>query len=160
MKKLIFLFILLSSVLSINAQNSWTSINYEEDELIGTVGGTTKMYTDENGNTFEYGYLNDKKSFRCDITNNNNKIFNYNYYLNSSVKVVYGVIGLYDENDKLVTKWDESFFIPFNSSENVCRPKKWKKIMDYLNKNNGYVKVIVSVYHDNDFRMTIPCINN
>ena len=161
MKKIILSFIMCVCAFISNAQ-VWKEISYQEDELLGYSGGTTIMYTDENGNTFECGLINNGKSFRCDISNNSRKQFNWSSVNGTSklIKMTHGVVGLYDINNKLIKKWNENFVVPDNTAANVCRPFKWRKIMKYINENQGYVKVIISVYEDNDFRMTIPCINN
>lgn len=161
MKKFILsLVFAMFAVVNVNAQ--WTTVNYEYDELLQNPVGTTHKFIDEYSNTFEFGELDKGKKFKCDITTNEG-IFDFHIMSNSfGTKCVGGIVGLYDENNKLIKRWDETFIIAENviKENKTCRPCKWKQINTYLLKNKGHITFIIYRYDMENLVMNVPCLNN
>ena len=158
MKKIFALIMFVFIGLAANAQN-WNHTHIDGDELKGTPENEVYVFVDENENGFVFGA---NEMFFKVITKSG--FFNYNKY-----NIVSGIIGLYDENNNLLKKYDQFMFRVDNGLENTAYPNKYskkggnnkknvKEIFNHLLNVNGYIRIIIPRYGDSDFDMKINCI--
>lgn len=82
--------------------------------------------------------------------------------------IAYATIGFYDENDKLVKKW-ENCMVEVTNGGQVAEASKnvWGKtskgsrdVVPYIMNERGYVRIIIPTYRGKEFDMKVPCLNN
>ncbi len=163
MKKILFCLVL-SVVSSIDLfAQQWESIVFEADELKGrTEGYIAYDYTDSNVGSF-ICWSNKPNQYRII---NKNGIFNYE--INGKFRGLSVVVGIYDENGKLLEKFsmwldcesDKPTFLETRDAGIFNPPgqkKKVKKMMDCLTSGKGYVRIIADTYGTSpDFDLKIP----
>lgn len=158
MKKLILgLLLLLTS--PVFAQ--WDKVVVKGDELKGTSDGVNCVYSDDykhiafNEESVNYFVLITDKSF---FNFGTQKGTNGNY-------ITVGLTGLYDNQDKLIEKFDVTFEVmeiatkiyPNKyTSKGGNNLKRSKKIIDYLKNEKGYVRFILPLHDGSEFDLKVP----
>lgn len=151
MKKILFILMMFCAVISINAQE-WTSTDYEADELKGQESYTAYNFTDESGMFVYFSNYDDYYKI-CTLDG----IFDYKGRYHQ-LKVI---IGFYDENDKLVEKFNDWIYVKEDNSKIAgASGKKSKKVITYIKQNMGYVRFIAERYGRTNFDFKVPCLNN
>lgn len=148
-----------------NAQaQKWEHFVTEADELIGEAGHESDMYTDETGNVFVM-WSDESENFRVI---SGTSIFNFV----GDIRSVMATIGYYDMNNKLIEKNDIQLLVSEGQANQaepnmvpMIRPlpnkKRVKMLLDYIQKKEGYVRILVPLYGTNGkFDIKIPCIKN
>ena len=164
MKKLFLLFTMLTTTVFSFAQVGWTTEVYNEDELLGTEGYVSYIYTDDKKDYIVL-WSNDETNFRIV---SNTHIFNYNSGGPGGSKWFSTTIGLYDEAGKLVEKTGLDFYIQEGNprvatSEAVLRKeiKEAKKINDFIRNGKGSVRIIAPLYGSiSGFDIVVPCFQS
>ena len=163
MKKNFFCLVLfLISSIDLFAQQ-WERTVFEADELKGRKEGYIAYdYTDPNVGSF-ICWSNKPNQYRII---NKNGIFNYS--VNGQYRGLTVVVGIYDENEKLLDKFsmwldcenDKPTFLETRDAVLFNPPgqkKKVKKMMDCLTSGKGYVRIIADTYGTSpDFDLKIP----
>ena len=154
MKKRIVFLVLASFVVfcNISAQTGWSSSEFKGDELKGTETYNSYKFEDEEGNDFIY-WSNSDYDFRIISSSH---IFDYN-----SSKLISITIGFYDSNDKLIDKGTTTLLVSSKDSHFASVPGKkiGKKILNYLNESEGYVRIIGPLYGTlGSFEIKVPCM--
>lgn len=150
-------------VLTAQAQQ-WEHFITEADELIGEVGHESDIFTDENGNVFVM-WSDESENFRVI---SGTSIFNYI----GDIRSVMATIGYYDMNNKLIEKNDIQLLVSDGQGNQaepnmvpMIRPlpnkKRVRMLLDYVQKKQGYVRILVPLYGTNAmFDIKVPCLNN
>lgn len=163
-KKILFV-ALIAFVFSATANaQKWEHFVTEADELIGEAGHESDMYTDETGNVFVM-WSDESENFRVI---SGTSIFNFV----GDIRSVMATIGYYDMNNKLIEKNDIQLLVSEGQANQaepnmvpMIRPlpnkKRVKMLLNYIQKKEGYVRILVPLYGTNGkFDIKIPCINN
>ena len=151
MKKILVFTMMCLFTVCVNAQE-WDSTDYEADELKGQESYTAYNFTNETG-MFVYFSNYDDYFKICTLDG----IFDYKGRYHE-LKVI---IGFYDENDKLVEKFNDWIYVQEDNSKIAgAKGKKSKKVITYIKQNNGYVRIIAERYGRTNFDLKVPCLNN
>lgn len=160
---------LLLVTLIASAQGTWKKTITETDELKGINGGEAYIYTvPEMGSFVFWGF--DEYQFRL-ISDE----AQFNIVVESPVAAVYTgihtVVGIYDNNDKLIDKFKLWLDKEDNKSNAYVRTRnagallnpsgqknKVKKIFKALKSGKGYVRIVCERYNDSDFDIKITPI--
>jgi len=135
-----------------SAQIGWHSTVFKADELKGTESYISYMYEDEGENSFIY-WSNNDQNFRI-ISGSH--IFDYN-----SSKLITVTIGLYSSDDKLIDKSNTTLLVSRDNSHFASVPGKkvGKKVLNYLNEDEGYIRIIAPLYGTLvSFDIKVPCM--
>lgn len=167
MKKFIFSFLALFTCMTVNAQ-SWKEETIEGDELLGTKTQAAYVFQDgENGKTFIM-FENETEDFNLCVSS---AVFDFNGGGASGGKIVRGLVGLYDENGKLIKKYDKYCFESIGSFYDKVHSNKYtnmggnnkknaKNIIEYLKNAKGSVRFVIPLYQSFQFDFTVPCMKN
>lgn len=82
--------------------------------------------------------------------------------------IAYATIGFYDENNKLVKKWDKCMVELTNGGQVAeASTNVWGKtsngsrdVVPYLMNERGWVRIIIPTFRGKEFDMKVPCVNN
>ena len=121
--------------------------------------GTSDRYT--------YSCMGDFGSFFYTSTNRKSfcvtaykGILDFKYVLEVDEWRVKGKVGLYDADGNLL----KMFECPFKQTKGMtdkgwsrCTPEEAEEILKYLEEAEGYVRILISRYGDNDLDVKIPC---
>ena len=148
----------------------WGQSIIEADDLKGIPAYTAETFVDlTNNGSFTYWSIKED-DFRIQSIS---KIFKSNGqkgYLGNSL--VIGLVGFYNENDELIEKFDK---FPFEEDGydkmNIVHPnrytlkggnnkKKSKRIIDYIQKEKGYVRFVLPLFGGGNLDFKVLCINN
>lgn len=166
MKKL-FLSLVFTMVSIASFGQNWSTKSHEADELTEQDSYTSYVYEDPNVGSFIY-WSNQKDQFRI-ISKNG--IFNYESVYNQGGSHYCGfdiIVGLYDENNKLVEKFSMWLDCPssdgkptFGETRNrgklfnpIGQSKKVKKILTHL-QTTGYVRILADLYGNSKFDLKV-----
>lgn len=146
----------------------WVITKQEADELKGNEAYTSYMYNQPGEGSFVFWGF-EEYQFRI-ISENG--VFNYESGYNKYSGSYSGesiTVGLYDDNDKLIEKFnmwldrDKSKGGNFLNTRNaggmmnpVGQKGKVKKIFKHLQGNSGYVRIVAARYNHADFDIKIP----
>ena len=146
----------------------WVITKQEADELKGNEAYTSYMYNQPGEGSFVFWGF-EEYQFRI-ISENG--VFNYESGYNQYSGSYSGesiTVGLYDDNDKLIEKFnmwldrDKSKGGNFLNTRNaggmsnpVGQKGKVKKIFKHLQGNSGYVRIVAARYNHADFDIKIP----
>ena len=160
MKKVLFIFALLMSVMTAGAQE-WEKTMQEADDMRGTPAMIVYEWKDEDF-SFTFGSMTNEwritirlgDGFKIDPTHLNR---NNNF-------VCYGNIGFYDNDGKLVEHWGRCTFEVTNFQRHATSPDSRKKkgqyaVSDYLKNGDGYVRIIIPTLRG-ELDAKIPCVDN
>lgn len=172
MKKILFVIVSLVISVSMFGQGKWSETKFEADEFKGTKEYTAYSFENEIG---EFVYWSNKNGqYRLiSFVGNFNYETGYSQYTGHWCGITVKV-GLFDENDKMVDKFDmwlecESGDGPVTTAQTFDKGgfwnptgqgKKVKKIMKHLNEKKGYVRFFADLYNANDFDFKVQCKNN
>ena len=145
---------------SLNAMaQKWTVIEHEADALKKEKAYTSYRFEDANENLFIYWTWSLKNGdFR--IVNSSSHIFDYRERNNNKIMEI--TVGFYDSQDNLINnskinmkvEKDPQYAIVLNTLTN----KTAKKLIKYLNEEEGYIRIIAPLYGTNtDFDIKILC---
>jgi len=149
MKKIFIFSIMCLFAVFANAQG-WTSDFHEADELKGQKAYTCYSFTNETG---MFVFFSDPDDLFKIATFDG--FFDYGRYHTTHV-----IIGLYDEDDKLIDKIDYWIYVQKdNSSIAFDNGKKPKKVINYLKQNKGYIRIIADRYGKSSFDFKVPCLD-
>ncbi|MBR6893700.1 MAG: hypothetical protein IKN15_10805 [Bacteroidaceae bacterium] len=146
----------------------WVITKQEADELKGNEAYTSYMYSQPGEGSFVFWGF-EEYQFRL-ISENG--IFNYESGYNQYSGSYSGesiTVGLYDDNDKLIEKFnmwldrDKSKggnYLKTRNAGSLSNPVgqkgKVKKIFKHLQGNSGYVRIVAARYNHADFDIKIP----
>ena len=166
MKKNIIL-IIVSIVVAYNANaQKWQTINVAGDELKGIQPHIDMLYSDNSGNIFQI----DDKDNNIFVLKTNKAFFDFSSPKGANgMFTTSGIVGLYDQNNHLIEKIDILFEV--SEPATICYPNKYtrmggnnykrsKKVIDYIKKENGFVRIILPLHNtEEDFDLKIPTLN-
>lgn len=167
MKKFIFTLLTLCVSITVNAQ-SWIVDTIAGDELLGTKSCIGYAFQDvENGKEFII-YDNNNEDFYLCVES---EVFDFDGGGASGGKMVRGLVGIYDENGKLIKKYEKYCFESVGSFYNKVHSNKYsnmggnnkknaKNIIEHLKKGKGSVRFVLPLYQSFQFDFTVPCMNN
>ncbi len=166
MKKVLLLFSFIACI-NANAQQ-WEKTVEKGDELLGTVERIKYKYVD-SVNVQAFAFYSDGDYWKIGI---GGRVFQpekrgvviKKTYNNAT----YATIGFYDNNNKLISKWDNCLlqliqgFQVALTAENIWgkTTKGAREVVPYLRNEKGYVRIVVPVVRGKIFDITIPCLNN
>lgn len=163
MRKVLFLMLMMSVVLTVRAQGEWKVVTTEADDLKGTTGGEVYIYSENDVGDFVVWDWKEPQ-FRLICSQGQFNINSgYSSYTGAYAFVTV-LIGLYDDDGKLIEKFDMNLdresnkanqFIYANTSR-IGHKKKIKKIFESLQSGKGYVRIVAPRYNRTDFDMKIP----
>lgn len=166
MKKVFILFAMLTT-LNVGAQGVWEKTTIEADELKGQVGGEVMIYTvSQMGSFVCWGWDNYQFRLTSDEAQFNINA-GYNQYSGSYAGVSI-LVGIYDNNDKLIEKFNMwldrednvgNRFVRTRNAGTMSNPVgqkgKVKKIFKALQSNSGYVRIVTERFNTTDFDIKI-----
>ena len=151
-----------------SGNGGWVITNQEADDLKGNKAYTSYIYNQPGEGSFVFWGF-EEYQFRI-ISENG--VFNYESGYNQYSGSYSGesiIVGLYDDNDKLIEKFnmwldrDKSKGGNFLNTRNaggmsnpVGQKGKVKKIFKHLQGNSGYVRIVAARYNHADFDIKIP----
>ena len=158
----LFLFVIVAFCNFAKAQSGWSTTEFGADELKGQAAYTAQFYIDNNGNRFTM-WSNEVDYFRITSASH---IFNYR--VSGSLKEVDVTVGFYDVNDHLIEKVQMTFWpnddnprIAHNSVFLSKNKKKGMKVIQYLQNEKGYIRIIAPLYHSiSGFDLKVPCLKS
>jgi hypothetical protein len=165
MKKIILIaaIALLSCTPILNAKKPVSVKHWTEDFIKGDpMKGSQDKYrytclADNAFATFSYTSTN-RKSFS--VCADKSVIFDFKYLLEVDEWRAPGKVGLYDSEGNLI----KIIECPFKQSKGYsyqgwsrCSEEECKEILDFIENNEGYVRIIVTTYASKDLDMNIPC---
>ena len=163
MKKISIIVVLLFLPLT-GISQGWEKTYHPEDKLMGTQAYTSYYYTDALGNGFVYWSDSDVK-FRVITTEG---IFDYSI-TSEGQHIIHCKVGFYNDEDVLVE--DKNMILRvvngnasqaemFNPIGNFgVNKRKGKELLKYINEEQGYVRVVATLYGGGLFDIKIPCMN-
>lgn len=167
MKKFIFYFIVWCISLTMNAQ-FWRVDTIAGDELLGTKSRICYSFQDMvNGREFII-YDNSNDDFYLCIESG---IFDFNGGGASGSKIVRGLVGIYDDNGKLIKKYENYCFESVGTFYNKVHSNKYsnmggnnkknaKNIIEHLKNGKCSVRFVLPLYQSFRFDFTVPSMNN
>ena len=168
MKKVLLSIALMLMGLSASAQ-VWEKTLEEGDQLKGTKDRMKYRIESPDGTQMMMFYGSSDK-WKVGIVGNSFKP-DKSLHVHSSTKnfLIYATIGFYNEDDQLVTKWDNCMMELTNiyrvaeTSETLWGKKTTKgcrEVVPYLLNEKGYVRIILPTFLGPDFDFKVPCIHN
>ena len=159
-KSILFVTMCLFCQIQILAQK-WSIDEHEADELRGSESYTSYCYDDENENSFVF-WSNSDKNFRI-ITNSG--VFDYKSSFAGKIhtRLMNVVVGIYDTQDKLIEKYETKIEVAddIKMASKPWATKKAKKILEYIKEQQGYIRILASIYGSNlPFEIKVPCLKN
>ena len=159
--------LMMSVSLTTTAQGEWEKTVIEGDPLKGTETTSVYIYTVPdmgsfvlwNWDTYQFRLVSDVSQFNIES--------GYGRYIGSysGIKIH---VGIYDDNDKLLEKFDMwldkesnrgNQFVKTRNAGGMSNPVgqkgKVKKIFKVLQGNNGYVRILTERYNSTDFDIKI-----
>lgn len=167
MKRLLTTMMMLMTVIMVSAQGKWETTVTEGDDLKGTTAGKTYVYNVEgmgrfglwDWKTYQFCLVSDEAQFNIDA--------GYSRYTGSYAGVDI-VVGIYDDNDKLVEKFKMWLDRVDNKGNQMVKTRnqgamsnpvgqkgKVKKIFNVLNGGKGYVRIVTERFQTTDFDIKI-----
>ena len=148
----------------------WIKSEIEGDELKGTPNYYAYTYVDieSKGAITLWSIKEDNfriKSLKSIFKSNGSKGANHN-------NLVIGLVGLYDEQNNLVEKFEKFLFEEDGhdqmdqvhpnkyTSMGGNNKKKAKQIVDYLLNKKGYVRFVLPLYGGGELDFKVTCMNN
>lgn len=137
----------------------WNIRPVQSDELKGTQADTMYIYKVDGMGYFGY-HQNNKGEYliRCD----NNNLFDVKanmWFFPAGTIDVQATIGLYNDSDKLIEKLDDKLDAGkiHNSASSRKKHKGIaKKIINWLETSNGYVRIVAPRLGTTDFDIIVP----
>lgn len=156
MKKLLLLSIILVS--NFTFAGEWTAVDYKGDELLGTTDHTEYTYSDGMGQSFTY-FSNNQYDFVIYVENGIFNAESQSYGWNCK-----SLVGFYDKEGTLVEKAD-IYLITYDNLHTLYMSKPYSriyrdvavKVHDYITNCKGYVRIVVQLYQNGNYDLTIPC---
>ena len=165
MKRLFTIALMAVMVLTAGAQEKgvWSTGMNEADELTGTVGGPWYRYDVDGMGSFvlwdwsdwKFSVLTEKGSF--DVW--------YNMSTNGTVHYVKVKMGLYNNDNKLVEKFENTIEADYNSMKRAWINPSWlytpghrkkiKKMIRAIHDGTGYVRIVIERKNMPDFDLKI-----
>lgn len=164
MKKIILILMAMATIPM--AAQTWGKKTIEGDDLKGTKTQVITMYN-EGTKSFYFSTLKDNYF----LVNTSESFFNYSSRIGAEGKnLVKGVVGQYDSEDKLLERIDILFEVHDNHARTL-HPNKYtqmggnnlkrcKKVLDFIENENGYIRIILPLYNDSDFDLKIPTLHS
>ncbi|MCR4836019.1 MAG: hypothetical protein K5899_06500 [Bacteroidaceae bacterium] len=155
-KRLLLLFLSLVGLCTNIMAQKWIVKEHEADALKKQKAYTSYKFEDANENAFVYWTWSLKDGdFR--IVNSSQQIFDYN-----DKRIMEITIGFYDNQDNLLEKTKTRMKVEedpqFASVLNVLSNKTCKKVIKFLNEQEGYVRIIAPLYLTaTDFDIKVLC---
>lgn len=170
MKKVMNTMLMLLAVLTASAQGEWQKTMTEADELKGEKARTVYIFSQQGVGDFIVWDFNDYQ-FRLVSEELFNTEAGYSRYTGSYAGQSI-LIGLYDDNSKLI----EKFTLWLDKEDNkagrflrtrdrgtmnnpVGQKKKVKKMFTHLLSGSGYVRIVAERYNNTDFDLKITPFN-
>lgn len=159
----ILLILLLVMPASSNGQtlenHAWNVRSIPSDELKGTKADTMYIYVEEGMGYFAYQHNNKSEyAIKCDNGNLFDVHANPWSFPAGSIDVN-AIIGLYDNNDKLVDKLEDKLDV--GKVHNIASTRKKhkgiaKKIIDWIESGKGYVRIVAPRLGKSSFDIKVP----
>ncbi len=161
MKKLLLVLLFVCGQQIAGAQD-WSKTSWDADELTEREAYDSYRYTDEIGNSFVF-WSNSDADFRIISALG---IFDYE----GANHNFWALIGLYDENDELLEKFEirflavegmgnqaEANLTPFRRP--IPNPERCRKLLQFLTQRQGYARIVAPLFGTNNkFDLTVPCM--
>ena len=166
MKKVLLSIALMLMGLSASAQ-VWEKTLEEGDQLKGTRDRAKYRIESPDGNMIMVFYGSSDK-WKVGIVNNAFKPDKSNMVRDGNF-IIYATIGFYNEDDQLVTKWENcmmeltDIYRVAEASESSWGKKTAKgcrEVVPYLLNEKGYVRIILPTFRAPEFDFKVPCIHN
>ena len=167
MKKVITAIVMMLVALTTNAQGKWEKTTIDGDPLKGTVASEVYIYTVPemgsfvfwNWDTYQFRLTSDACQFNIETR--------YNRYDGVLTGIIIH-IGIYDDNDRLLEKFDmwldkesnkANQFVRTRNAGGMANPVgqkgKVKKIFKALQGDKGYVRILTERYNRTDYDIKI-----
>ena len=167
MRKLLLIMLMMLAVLTVSAQGKWEKSVVEGDPLKGTETSDVYIYTVPemgsfvfwNWSTYQFRLISETSQFNIES--------GYNTYIGNFSGITVHV-GLYDDNDKLLEKFDMwldkesnrgNQFVRTRNAGTMSNPVgqkgKVKKIFKVLQGDKGYVRILTERFNRTDFDIKI-----
>ena len=167
MKKWIITLLVWCVTLTVNAQ-FWRVDTIAGDELLGTKDCIGYSFQDADNDREFIIYDNSNEDFYLCIESG---IFDFNGGGASGGKMVRGLVGIYDENGKLIKKYENYCFESVGSFYNKIHSNKYsnmggnnkknaKNIIEHLKNGKGSVRFVIPLYQSYQMDFTVQCMNN
>ena len=160
MKKLLTIALMLLVELTASAQGTWVTYELEVDELTGEPGGKYMKFVND---TIGSVTIHEGDDFWMRVESCNGNF--YGIYDTNRVGIVQMLLGLYDDNGKLLDKYEGKIHgtehLNFRS---VWIDKDWsyfgqkpvlKKIIARMKSGNGYARIVIHRVDMPDFDLKI-----
>lgn len=168
MRKVILLLLMLSAVLTLSAQGEWRKDIVEGDELKGTETSMVYVYTVPemgsfvfwNWETYQFRLVSSSAQFNIES--------GYGRFI-GSYSGINVHIGIYDDDDKLLEKFEMwldkesnrgNQFVRTRDAGSMANPVgqkgKVKKIFKVLKGDKGYIRILTERFNNTDFDIKIP----
>lgn len=167
MKKALFTLALMCVCIGANAQ-TWQTETIAGDELLGTKSCTAYFYTegDEENNKSFIMFGDTNEDFNICLSTG---VFDFSGGGASKGKLVKGLVGIYDENGKLIKKFDDYCFESVGSFYNKIHSNKYSKmggnnkknakvIIEHLRNNKGFVRFVIPLFDDVPLDFKVNCM--
>lgn len=167
MKKLLTIAMLLLAGLIGNAQGTWSTTTTVADELKGQEAGEVMVYTVDGigsfvcwgWNEYQFRLTSQDEQFNIQLV--------YNQF-SGSYKGINVLVGIYDDNGKMVEKFNmwldhednvANRFVRTRNAGTMSNPVgqkgKVKKIFKALQSGRGYVRIVAERFNTTDFDIKI-----
>lgn len=164
MKKVITLLMMLVAGMTASAQGEWATYHIEGDELKGIQEKDMMAYTVPGVGSFAISDFNEYQfALVCD-----DGLFNTYYDRVAGTNGLLINVGIYDESDHLVEKFNMWLDLRDNTSHKIVKTRnagtmsnpigqkgKVKKIFKALQEPSGYVRIVAERYNYTDFDIKI-----
>lgn len=167
MKKILVLILLAFCTIMVNAQE-WEKFHQEGDELLGLQELDGMVFTTDECSFVFWDTIED------DFLLISPSMFNYETGAYSGGagggERVYGIVGIYDSEGKLLKKYDNFVFETVKGVTYQVHPNKYshmggnnkknaKKIINYINRSNGVVRFVLPLYNTTaKFDLKVKCL--
>lgn len=162
MKRSITMFLLLCCAICANAQ--WVRTEIAGDELKGRQGFAVRGY--DVPSVGAISFREDQTQFMLTCSKS---FFNYKY--SGAFRGVNVLVGLYDQDNKLIEKWEMWLDVRDDDpkvaatrnlgtmNNPVGQNKKLKKLFHHIIREKGFVRMVAPLYGEADFDLKVPCLS-
>ena len=145
----------------------WQTQTIAGDELLGTKSCTAYIFSaDEDANKTFIVFSDTNEDFNICLSTG---VFDFNGIGANKGKLVKGLVGLYDENGKLIKKFDDYCFESVGSFYNKLHSNKYSKmggnnkknaklIIEHLKNNKGFVRFVIPCFDDVPLDFKVNCM--
>lgn len=162
MKKLMIIAALMLAAIAPMKGQEWIYKIQKADDLLGTNSDSVAIY------------MTEKYSVIVSFTNDEIWIKSHDGVFDYHKNEYYILVGMYDKEDNLLSKDRVFCYYPNTKNHtliNICNSKHLirkdhpndtiaTRFIDYLNNGDGYIRIVASMYLDDNLTIKIPCFNS